>query len=315
MKIKLRLPKSPPKGTHLALMLLLLIVNFAMLRTAVIDAPTWYKDYGLYGTQYGARQIFEALVPRLLNSGDQKVFISSVWANGADIFPRFFLTPEQQSRVSMGSIDTYLSHKVDFDASMRFILTSEEYEQVLKSGKMRVLGIENIIPFPDGRPGFYTLRLAYADNVDEIFRAEAEERKKPQVSTLWVWGQEVKILYSQIDAGEIKDIFDGDFYTLIRGIEANPFVLDMEFSQPLTVSGLKAAFGSMDFRITAYLYQQGTQKPVELSETFRNMPNDPQVEIHFDQQYTFVNRMRIEILDLNESENAKIHIREVKSIP
>jgi hypothetical protein len=28
-----------------------------------------------------------------------------------------------------------------------------------------------------------------------------------------------------------------------------------------------------------------------------------------------VNRMRIEILDLNESENAKIHIREVKSIP
>ena len=39
--------------------------GIAMLRDALVQGPLWYRDYGLYGMQYGAKQLFQEVLPEL----------------------------------------------------------------------------------------------------------------------------------------------------------------------------------------------------------------------------------------------------------
>jgi hypothetical protein len=83
--------------------------NLALLRTSLVDGPLWFRDYGLYGMQYGARQLFEEAIPEyLVNEPDTTVLVTSTWANGADNFLRFFYTPEEQKRVGMDGVEAYM---------------------------------------------------------------------------------------------------------------------------------------------------------------------------------------------------------------
>jgi 4-amino-4-deoxy-L-arabinose transferase-like glycosyltransferase len=316
LKVVLGDYKISSRSIHLMLFFVLLAANLLMLRDALVNGPTWFQDYGMYGLQYGARQIFGSFVPTYLAENPQnKMYISSDWANGSDVFPRFFLTPEQQGRISMGSIDSFLSNKMDLDSSTIFVLTPEEFNHVVQSGKMDVLNIEKIIPYPNGEAGFYVVHLAYVNNVDTIFAQELETRRKPVEETITLNGQDVVMRYSKIDSGQLADIFDDNPYTLIRGLDANPFIIDMEFSTPRQINGLSADFGSMEFQLTVWLYLNGSSEPVKYVQTYKGLPNDPHIELMFDQLYSMVDKIHIEILNLNEGDEAKIHIRELHLLP
>ena len=97
---------------HIIVFVFFALGNFYMLYDSLYNGPIWYKNYGLYGMQYGARQLFEGIIPKYLNKNpENKIFVSSLWTNGADVLPRFFLTSTQQKQISMGSVDTFLSTK------------------------------------------------------------------------------------------------------------------------------------------------------------------------------------------------------------
>ncbi|MFN3309397.1 MAG: hypothetical protein ACK44E_09335, partial [Anaerolineales bacterium] len=262
--------------------------------------------------QYGTRQIFEQKIPQYLHRyPDSQLFVSSLWANGADVFVRYFLTPEQAQRVNMGSIDSYLSRKQPLDERTVFFLTAEEFRAALASPKMRFIRMEEEVPYPNGKTGFYIVRLAYVDNVDEIFARERELRRQLLTTHVVVDGISVAVRYSQIDAGHLGDLFDQDRQTLIRGREANPFILEFQFVQPQLLKGIQAQFGSMDFELVLYLYPEGQTEPIELRQEYRGLPPDPSVELLFPQEMNLA-KMRIEVRDLNYGEIANIHIRELK---
>lgn len=91
-----------------AVFLVLLVASFSMFRNALVEGPLWFRDYGLYGMQYGAEQLFEDVIPGYLERDPRvQVMVSSTWANGTDRFPRFFLSPKQQARVQMRNVDYY----------------------------------------------------------------------------------------------------------------------------------------------------------------------------------------------------------------
>lgn len=276
------------------------------------NGPTWYEDYGLYGMQYGTRQLFEQKIPELLAQDAQiQLYVSSLWANGADVFVRYFLTPQQAQRVSLGSIDSYLSRKQSLDDRTIFILTAEELRAALASPKMRLLGMEDEILYPNGKVGFYVVRLAYVDNVDELFARESELRRQLVNAHIIVDGISAKVRHSQIDAGELSNLFDQSPETLMRGLEANPFILEFEFSQPQSLKGLQAQFGSMDFELVFYLYPEGQTQPIELRQEYRGLPPDPAIEFLFPEPIV-LGKLRLEIRDLSYGEYANIHIRELE---
>ncbi len=81
----------------IALFVLLTIPSLLMTRDALVNGPLWYRDYALYGMQYGATQLFGEAIPEYLRDHpDTRLMVSPTWANGTDNFIRFFLTKDQQ---------------------------------------------------------------------------------------------------------------------------------------------------------------------------------------------------------------------------
>ena len=182
-----------------------------MLRDVLTKGPLWYSDYGLYGMQYGATQFFEEAIPAYLRQNpNARIMMTSTWANGADTFIRFFLPKDQQSRVQMLNVDYFMKDRRPLDATMLLVMTPTEYEQAKTSGKFKSVDVDRVLPYPDGQPGFYFARLVYADNLEQIVQQEKATRSQPVVETISMDGQSVEVSHSIFDAGQLKDLFDGD---------------------------------------------------------------------------------------------------------
>jgi len=308
--------RLPYRLTALALFVVLAWANLALLRTALVNGPLWFRDYGLYGMQYGARQLFEEAIPEYLkNEPDVQVLVTSTWANGADNLLRFFFTPQEQPRVRMDGVESYLFKRLPLNDDMVFVMDSSEYQKAKESAKFGWIKLEKVIPYPDGSPGFYFARLRYADDVDAIFAAEQEARKTLVTSIVNLDGQNVELRYSQIDMGIPDFMFDGDLFTLMRGMEANPFILEFYFPQPGTVNGLSADFGLVNITLTAKLYPQVDGEPAIYNQTFMNSSGSSQVEMRFANAPEKVAKVHLEILNILSGETANIHIRELHLLP
>ncbi len=284
-----------------------------MLRDALTNGPLWYQDYTLYGMQYGGRQIFQDLVlKKLMEDPNAQFVISPNWANGTDQLYQFFIPNQYQGRAVFGSVDDVMNQKRDFDPNTIFIAIPDEYKRAIESPKFKKVEVVGTIPYPNGMDGFYLLHLTYADNIDEILAAEEAERRKPVTESITVGNQLIDITYSRIESGQISDIFDGDPYTFIRGIEANPFVIDMRYTDPQAFKSLALTVGTMDnFTVTVRLYEKADSQPVEYSQTFVDLGSDPTVNFQFDQGPASFTRIEVLINFNSSTVGAKIHVRDL----
>lgn len=312
------LSKKHPDSTYwsLGLFAVLIALNVYMFQDALRNGPIWYQDYSLYGMQYGAKQVFGDAIPAYMNQDpDAHFVVTPTWANGTDNFVRFFLTPEQQSKVKLDSIQAYLFQRQSLDDHLVVVLTKPELEEALASPKFKQIQPLETINYPDGTPGFYFIHLAYVDNADEIFAAEKLARSQPIEAEVKIDDQIVKMVYSRTDMGQPESIFDGDVHTLIRGLEANPFEIDLEFPEPRSISKIAADFANMDFTLTGQVYGTDSDEPVVYQETMRGATGDPHIEINIDKGPGMVRKLHLEILSLNGGEQPHIHVRELKLIP
>ena len=290
----------------------LALMNFYMLWDALNNGPLWFKDYTLYGMQYGAGQVFGELIPEILEEGGyEKIDVTPTWANGTDQFVQFFLEPDQRARVSMNSVDAYLNKKIPFGEGQLLVLTNEELVRARESQKITTLMIDRLIEYPDGSPGFVAVTFEYVENIDDILRVEREARKALVEESTSLNGIDLLVRHSLHDMGNLEAIFDNDHFTLLRGLEANPFILELNFSSPLDIYGFQADFANMDFTITAML-ESSMGDYAEYSETFRGIPGDPHIEMLFENPPASVDRVRIEIFSHTHGESAHIHIRELE---
>jgi hypothetical protein len=132
-----------------------------------------------------------------------------------------------------------------------------------------------------------------------------------EVVELNLAGDAIRVSHSPLDIGQPQDAFDRDLETLMRGREANPFVLDFEFSEPQPVRGLIMDFGRMDFILRVQVYDNGESSPVIYEEDYRSQPPIPHVDLNFVNGPEQVRRITIEIEQLNPPDEVHIHIREV----
>ena len=273
--------------------------------------------------QWGAKQLFADTIPQYLQKyPETKIAVSPIWANGTELFPQFFLNSEQQKRVFMRNYDYYSFDKRELTEDTLLIMPDNEYQKTVSNPKFKILKTENVIPYPDGTPGFYLLRLSYSDQADEIFRKEKEERKKPVSDELEINEELVKVTHSRLDIGPLKSLVDGDTFTLIRGMEANPFVMEFQFPKPKTMKGISLDLGSMaDFTVTmTYCHPEqprlsrgkveGSLCQNTITHTFRNLPPDPHLEIKFDKEES-LSKIVVEIKNNLAGDPTNIHLREL----
>jgi hypothetical protein len=300
--------RIPRTALSLALFAVLCLANLAMLRDALVNGPTWYTNYGMDGMQYGATQVFQTIKETLQEQPGVKIIFSPNWANGTDVVARFFL-PDPLP-IQIASIEGYLIEHLLLHANNLFIMTPEEYQTAITGGKFTDIQVERILPYPNDQPGFYFVRLRYADRIDQILAAEREARKQLQEAEITIDGQPVKTRYSLLDMGEIQNVFDGNPETVARTFEANPFVIELTFPEPRSLSGLSIKIGSTEARVIARLYDDPGAQPVEYSAVLTGTVEQPTASMDFGTT-TPAQVLCLEINDLHQSEPGHVHVWEI----
>ena len=299
---------------NLAIFMVLALTSIYMLQDALRNGPTWYTDYGLYGMQYGAKQIFQDTVtPQLKQDPRTNFVISPTWANGTDQFSSFFLDKTLINRVRFGTPSDVVSSPSQFTPSTIFILTSDEFTNFSKDPRFKDLQVRQTIAYPNGKPGFYLITLKLADNIKQILAEENIVNRQPVEDKVTINGQVVRMLHSPIGSGSIQDSFDDNPDTLTRVLEANPYFFDLYPDPPLTTNSITIQTGALpDFTVKVSLYAPGAQEPVVYSKTYEDLPPDPVVTINFDQGPVKSARITIEIKDNTSGDTSQIHVRTIQ---
>lgn len=82
----------------------LALSGFTLLMDCLTDGPVYSREYGLYGMQWGAAPRLRDTYPRLLRAHPRaRVFTTTDWANGVNVFGPFFHLPEE--RVAFVNLD------------------------------------------------------------------------------------------------------------------------------------------------------------------------------------------------------------------
>lgn len=287
------------------------LLSLVMLYTALVKGPTWYSDYGLYGQQYGAIQVFPAIAEELREPETRRVIVSPDWANNPNAFVPFFLPRDMHSRVTFLSPEGYLTSKIDLSDDTLYVLPSPDYELVRASEKLVVRPPERVLPYPNGRPGFYFVRMRYSDRIDAILKAEREERAKLMEGSAVIDGVTVPVRHSRLDLGSVADLFDNDRRTLVRGFEANPLVFEFEFPEARQIQEIGVDFWRVDLQLSVTVVAAGTEGPQTFTTVYRDLPQDPRVTFALPNGPALVNSLRIELLDVRARGRAKIHVTDL----
>lgn len=287
----------------------LVFFNSYMLWDALKNGPTWFQDYGLGGMQYGARQVFHTAEELIQEDPERTVYVSSTWANGTDILLRFFIP--DGSPAYIGNADGFLDQLMELNDFMFFILTAEEFQELVESPKVSDVEIHDSIGLPNGRTGFYVVTFGYSDRARSIFAEEQQEREIPREGTTTWEGQTVNVSYPYLDMGGLHHIFDDDPFTLARVHSANPAIFTITFEEPTALAGIRLTTGSMDMQLSVEIQSEHDPDPLRFEETYMDLPDDPTVSLSFGETIDEILEMRIEILSLIPGDPFKIHLREL----
>ena len=280
----------------------------AMLADALRNGATWYRNYGLYGMQWGAREVLGEVAALRDRHPDALFVISPDWANGADDLVEFFLG--RPNRVRLESADWFLYAKRDISDRTLAVWTEPEYRKVAGDPRFAELRLEKTIPFPDGRPGFRLVWVRYAPDFDRVLAEDRESWHRLVAEEAEVGGRETTISHSAFDIGQLKDLFDDDAGSLVRTKYANPAVLVLNFDPPIPLQELTLVLGTMQSEITVAV--SGSSGEAAASHTFRDLEPDPTRTVALPQIGGPVSRLSVSIRDLNAGEPGHVHLRDLR---
>ncbi len=310
---KPKLWKLSPSIIALAVFVILAGANILMLNDALRNGPLWYRDYGLGGMQYGAFQIFDIMQQYRQVHPETKIIFSPTWANGGDVLPWFFI--DDFSSIQIASVQGYLLRKLPLDPNTLFIMPPLEYDIAKSSPRLTDINVERIVPYSDGTPGFYFVRLRYADDVDEVFAAEKAARQALRESTLRIDGQAVKVRYSYLESDfqdqSIAQVFDDDPLTLAKTFDANPLVIELTFPEARMLNGFSIRIGAAKLQITVKCYSKPGTQPVVYKFEMQGTRRQPEPSFILPLA-TRVQILQVEVLDPKPNDQTKVHVWDLK---
>jgi hypothetical protein len=284
--------------------------SFFMLSDALVNGPTWFRNYGLDGMQYGARQVFRAAEQFQKQHPDLQVVITPNWTFQSEVLRRFFL-PES-SPIRMGTADAYLSEiKPDLERN-EFVFIPDDYQKIVNSGWFKEPQVDQLLPYPDGSPGFYFVHLQYHDNVAQIAAAEKERRQRLLEQDITLDGQVVHVSYPLLDIAPIDNVFDGKLDSLIKTSEVNPLLINMEFTAVRQISSLTAHVGSETVDITVVLTGEDGAPLGTFTQRGENGSVDGYKDVTIDfGGVKLVKKLHFEMLDTYAPNPSPVHLWEI----
>jgi hypothetical protein len=278
-----------------------------MLWDALVRGPYWFSDYGLTGQQYGASQVFGEIRQILYEQPNTRILLSPSWANGTDVIARFFFS--DPIPFEMGSADGFYTDLQPLDENTLFVMIPEEFERI-PGEKFSEVRVENVLPYPDGRPGFYFVRLKYVADIETLLAHEKEERRLPRQAQIDINGQPALVSHTLLDMGEVKHLFDGDPDTLVRTWAINPLALDATFSPARALHAVKLRVGGNPTQIVVTVWGEGQDAPVVYNREMPEVPRPREVSIELEGPVT-AHKVRVEVWNADQNPESHVHLWEV----
>jgi 4-amino-4-deoxy-L-arabinose transferase-like glycosyltransferase len=302
--------RVPRRALSIILFVFLTLVSLNMTRDAIKNGPTWFGKYGLMGMQYGAAQVFEEVKDYRSHNPEAEILFSPTWANGTDVVARFFL--HDPLPIQLASITEYMYYHYPLNEKMVFVMPVDEYELLTESGKFTEVQVDRTVPYPNGKPGFYFVRLSYVENIDEILAAEQAERRELRETDVLLNGKLAHVRHSMLDLGEVSNLWDGDHRSVTRTFEANPYVIEVSFLEPTTLGGMSLVIGDTEVKALVRLYDATEDQPVEfVFDGLKGSVPNPMVSINLGEPQQ-VSVLYLEVEDLHQKEPGHVHIWEIE---
>jgi hypothetical protein len=292
---------------------LLTVLNVWMLTDALRHGPTWYSDYGLYGLNWGGRQVTAAVEDELEAGKARSASITSDWANGTDTLVRFFL-PNEQRVVVENPRGLWTDRRPGGVGSTLFVMIPEELATVRKSPLFENVRVVRTVKVPDGRIGFYIVEFRYSARAAAIFAAKRRERQRPVIEKISINGAPAVVTHSRTDIGDVADLFDGDLFTLARTADASTFRVDIRFKTPQPVRRLRIVGREMQLAVAARVYASGRAKPRSFRRVGVRHEVEPALELELGSAPVPVRRVSLRITDPSSPTDRHLHVREIQFV-
>jgi hypothetical protein len=237
------------------------------------------------------------------------LIVSSSWANGTDEIFAFFL-PEGFP-MSVKTIREYIQNYVAIGEEDVFVMTPEEYQLALSSGRFVDVPVIKTLYYPDGTPGFYFTQPRYIDNIQAVIAAEKAELAKPVEENIVLGGETVRVIHSRLDMGTLASAFDGDLFSVMRGLEDNPLAVEMFFPAAHNFTAFRVHIGGAATRVTVTLYPSDGSDPKTYSASADRASDYRDLEVTLPAPVES-SHIRLEIETVGESAPTHVHVYEIQ---
>lgn len=305
---KVSLPgKRLHRAASLGVFSLMAGFNIFLCIQALTVGAFWSQDYGLGGMQYGARQLTAAINTYLCEHPGTRMLVSPSWANGTDTTMRFFY--EDGLPFEMGSVEGYFNERKEIENTL-FVMIPEEYRQVVESDKFTAIRVEQVIPYPNGEPGFYFVRMNYADKFDVILAEEKAARQVLQEEEIDIQGLMTRVSFSHLDTGSISNLFDGDELSLVRSLEANPLQVNLAWESPRNTARVLVRIGGATTTLSLAGFNTAGEMVFNKAFLIAQDPNPRTIAVEFPSTLP-LSRLEIDVKNTYDSEPSHVHLWEI----
>jgi len=288
---------------------ILVFASFFMLNDALTNGPTWYDNYGLAGMQYGAPQVFTTIDDTLDREPQTDVWLFPSWLNGSEMLQRYFLPNDP--RVHLLDFDGFLASKFDLTDQTLLVMDRANTQRLIESGKFVETQIAQVIPLPDGTPGFYFLHTRYAPDIDARLARERAAQGQLTREDVNVGGESWSVAHSPLQSGSPHDLFDNNSDTYVLSSNANPIVIEITLPEPRRITGLSVLGGSRDLKLLAELYADGASQAGRYESAFHQLRPAESVDAEFDPPPGLVRRVRLTMTDLDQNATGSVTLRDL----
>lgn len=188
-----------------------------------------YPVYGLYGIQYGARQLYDFIREKTKTEADIRLINATF--NSGETHRQFYLTPQERARVAIIEPLRICQGRDEWNDSTLFIFPALWFES-LPPGTCPPIekDVVEIIRDPKAQPLFEVVRLKHSPAVSEWFENVKKERLQLKADDVVVNGIKASFEHTKIAWGTIEGFFDGDSGTRARTDDINPGVFALRFA-------------------------------------------------------------------------------------
>jgi hypothetical protein len=122
------------------------------------------------------------------------------------------------------------------------------------------------------------------------------------------------VRYSPADIGEIGNVFDQSDESLMRGLNANPLVLDLEFAQPRSLSAINLVLAAMPHAQVTVKLTGADGQTTTFVRDYLDLEGIPVLDLPIPSGPLVVSGIRVEIMDLapQPEDGPHIHVRELR---